>query len=96
MEEGSSHLRACQVFTIIEVVVIATLIVIQSDQVPFHRVLKVFLLHEHVRAEDYLVFFGYERPLHESVTVLVPDVQGRLKHEVARYQAVRYRLVKLV
>ena len=96
MEERSSHLRACQVFTIIEIVVIAALIVVQSDQVPLHRVLKIFLLHEHVRAEDYLVFLGYERPLHESVTVLVPDMQGRLEHEVARYQAVRYRLVELV
>ena len=96
MEECSSHLCASQVFTIIEVVVIAALIVVQSDQVPLHRIIEVFFLHKHVRAEDYLVFLGYERPLHKSVTVFISDVQGRLEHEVARYQAVRYRLVELV
>ena len=96
MEERSSHLRACQVFTIIEIVIITALIVVQTDQVSLHCILKVFLLHEHVRAEDYLVFLGYERPLHKSVTVFISDVQGRLEHEVARYQAVRYRLVELV
>ena len=96
MEECSSHLCASQVFTIIEVVVIAALIVVQSDQVPLHRIIEVFFLHENVRAQDYLVFLGNERPLHESVTVLISNVQSRLEHEVASYQAVRYRLVELV
>ena len=96
MEKRRSHLCTGQVLTIIEVVIIAALIVVKSDQVALHRVLIVFLLHQNVRAEDDLIFLGYERALHKSVTVLVPYVQRRFEHEVTSYQAVRYRLVELV
>ena len=53
---------------IVEIVVLTALVIVQAYQVTLHRIVEVLLVHEHVRAEYYLVLLRQEGPLHEAIT----------------------------
>ena len=61
-----------------------------------HRSAEVLLVHEHVRAENYLIFLRQESPLHEAITCFETQVDLRLEDEVLLDQTVHHRRVKLV
>ena len=96
MEQSSSDLGTGQVFAIIEVVVVTAFVIIHSNQLPLHRVVKVSLVDEDVRAQNDLVFFWDQGSLHEPVACFKAHVLGRLESEIARQHAIRYRFVELV
>jgi len=96
VEEGGSDLCARQVFTVVEVVVLAALVVVKANHLSFHRVLEIPLLRQHVCAHDYLILLREKSPLQESVAGFKADLQGRLKSEVVGEQTVRDRQKELV
>ena len=57
---------------IIEVVVLTALVVIQANELPFHRIVEVLFLHQDVGAKYYLVFLWDKSTLHESITRFKP------------------------
>ena len=81
---------------VVETVILTTLVVVEADQVSLNCIIKVPLLYENVRAKDYLVTFWDECPLHEAVTIFEPNVDSRLKDEVARQQTIRDCLKELI
>ena len=75
VEERSSHLCARQVFAIIEVVILASLEIVESNQLTFHGIIELLAFDEHVGAQHDLILLRDEGTLHKAITSFKSDVQ---------------------
>ena len=69
---------------IIETKVLAPLVVIQFDHLPFNGIVEVLFLDEDVRTQDNLVLLWYVSTLHEPITCFKSHMQLRLKCKLMR------------